>query len=156
MGCAMPEDSGAGEVEALKDELEDLKALVNTLLTIVAQEAADRRQSAGVGVGHTVAKQQQVVAGRGALYKLARSSSAAANDTGTTTKASDDARSAGAGARQQPHEPRRASIGSPTGAAAAAAAAAADGGGARQDTPNAPWRRSPLPFCVLGGVGNLQ
>ncbi len=39
MGCAMPEDSGAGEVEALKDELEDLKALVNTLLTIIMEEA---------------------------------------------------------------------------------------------------------------------
>ena len=39
MGCAMPEDSGAGEVEALRDELEDLKALVNTLLTIIMAEA---------------------------------------------------------------------------------------------------------------------
>ena len=39
MGCAMPEDSGAGEGEALRDELEDLKALVNTLLTIIMEEA---------------------------------------------------------------------------------------------------------------------
>ena len=39
MGCAMPDDSGAGEVEALRDELEDLKVLVNTLLTIIMEEA---------------------------------------------------------------------------------------------------------------------
>jgi hypothetical protein len=39
MGCAMPEDSGAGEVEALRDELEDLKELINTLLTIIMEEA---------------------------------------------------------------------------------------------------------------------
>ena len=39
MGCAMPEDSGAVEVEALRDELEDLKVLVNTLLTIIMEEA---------------------------------------------------------------------------------------------------------------------
>ena len=35
----MPEDSEASGVEELRDEVEDLKALVNTLLTIIMEEA---------------------------------------------------------------------------------------------------------------------
>ena len=39
MGCAMPEDSEAGTFDELRDEVEELRALVNTLLTIIMEEA---------------------------------------------------------------------------------------------------------------------
>ena len=39
IGCAMPEDSEAGTFDELKDEVEELRALVNTLLTIIMEEA---------------------------------------------------------------------------------------------------------------------
>ncbi len=39
MGCAMSEDSEAGAFEELRDEVEELRALVNTLLTIIMEEA---------------------------------------------------------------------------------------------------------------------
>ena len=39
MGCAMPDDSEAGTFDDLRDEVEELKTLVNTLLTIIMEEA---------------------------------------------------------------------------------------------------------------------
>ena len=39
MGCAMPEDSDAGTFDDLKEEVEELRTLVNTLLTIIMEEA---------------------------------------------------------------------------------------------------------------------
>ena len=39
MGCAMPEDSEARTFDELRDEVEELRALVNTLLTIIMEEA---------------------------------------------------------------------------------------------------------------------
>ncbi len=39
MGCAMPEDSGAGTFDDLREEVEELRTLVNTLLTIIMEEA---------------------------------------------------------------------------------------------------------------------
>lgn len=35
----MPEDSGAGNFDELRDEVEELRVLVNTLLTIIMEEA---------------------------------------------------------------------------------------------------------------------
>ena len=35
----MPEDSEAGTFDELRDEVEELRALVNTLLTIIMEEA---------------------------------------------------------------------------------------------------------------------
>jgi hypothetical protein len=39
MGMGMDEDAGAVTVEQLKDEVEDLRTLVHTLLTIIMEEA---------------------------------------------------------------------------------------------------------------------
>ncbi len=39
MGCAMPDESEAGAYEELREEVEELRALVNTLLTIIMEEA---------------------------------------------------------------------------------------------------------------------
>tara|TARA_B100000809_G_scaffold83911_1_gene82268 strand:+ start:4191 stop:4373 length:183 start_codon:yes stop_codon:yes gene_type:complete len=39
MGCAMPEDSDAGTFDDLREEVEELRTLVNTLLTIIMEEA---------------------------------------------------------------------------------------------------------------------
>ena len=39
MGCAVPDDSEAGTFDDLRDEVEELKTLVNTLLTIIMEEA---------------------------------------------------------------------------------------------------------------------
>ena len=38
-GCAMPEDSDAGTFDDLREEVEELRTLVNTLLTIIMEEA---------------------------------------------------------------------------------------------------------------------
>jgi hypothetical protein len=39
MGCAVPDDSEAGTFDDLREEVEELKTLVNTLLTIIMEEA---------------------------------------------------------------------------------------------------------------------
>ena len=39
MGCAVPDDSEAGTFDDLREEVEELKTLVNTLLTIILEEA---------------------------------------------------------------------------------------------------------------------
>ena len=39
MGCAMPDDSDAGTFDDLREEVEELRILVNTLLTIIMEEA---------------------------------------------------------------------------------------------------------------------
>jgi len=39
MGCAMPEDSEARTFDDLREEIEELRTLVNTLLTIIMEEA---------------------------------------------------------------------------------------------------------------------
>jgi len=39
MGCAMPEDSDAETFDDLREEVEELRTLVNTLLTIIMEEA---------------------------------------------------------------------------------------------------------------------
>ncbi len=39
MGCAMSSERDAGVYEELREEVEELRALVNTLLTIIMEEA---------------------------------------------------------------------------------------------------------------------
>ena len=39
MGCAMSIEGEAGAYEELREEIEELRALVNTLLTIIMEEA---------------------------------------------------------------------------------------------------------------------
>jgi hypothetical protein len=39
MGCAVPDDSEAGTFDDLREEVEELRTLVNTLLTIIMEEA---------------------------------------------------------------------------------------------------------------------
>ena len=39
MGCAMPEDSDAETFDDLREEVEELRTLVNTILTIIMEEA---------------------------------------------------------------------------------------------------------------------
>ena len=39
MGCAMSTEGEAGAYEELREEVEELRALVNTLLTIIMEEA---------------------------------------------------------------------------------------------------------------------